>query len=335
MRIQSRARPAVAAVALVALIAVAGTAGYGSASAGSARSAIAHIFVGSKYAAPVNGRYNILLLGGDAGPDRLGLRPDSTSIASVDAVTGATTIIGIPRNTEQVRFVKGSPLWGPFPNGYNCGDQCLIDYLYTYGQAHPELYPKAVAEGSQPGIEAMRDATEGMLGLTVQYYALIDMQGFADLVDALGGVTVDVPNNLPYGPVTAKTPYGVFKAGVQHFNGYDALWYSRSRFNGRDYDRMARQRQVEIAIAQQFQPGIILTKFQAIAGAGVQVVKSDIPSSLLAHLVTLAEKGRKLPVTQLALVPPDYIPAHPDYAKILAAVNEATRQSTPSPGPTR
>jgi LCP family protein required for cell wall assembly len=333
IRIDPRARPAVALVAVLALIAVAGTAGYGAASAASARTAIAHIFVGSKYAAPVNGRYNILLLGGDAGPDRVGLRPDSTSVASVDAVTGATTIIGIPRNTEQVRFVAGSPLWGPFPNGYNCGDQCLIDYLYTYGEEHPQLYPNAVAEGSQPGIEAMRDATEGMLGLTVQYYALIDMQGFADLVDALGGVTVDVPDNLPYGPVTAKQPYGVFKAGVQHFTGYEALWYSRSRFDGKDYDRMARQRQVEIAIAKQFQPAIILTKFQAIAGAGAQVVKSDIPSSLLAHLVILAEKGRKLPVTQLALVPPDYIPARPDYARIISAVRLATQPLTPSPTP--
>ncbi len=332
VRIDERARPAVAIVAIVALIAVAGVAGYGSASAGSANSAIAHIFVGSKFAPPVNGRYNILLLGGDAGSDRVGLRPDSTSVASIDAVTGATTIIGIPRNTEQVRFVAGSPLWGPFPNGYNCGDKCLIDYLYTYGQEHPSLYPNAVAQGSQPGIEAMRDATEGMLGLTVQYYALIDMQGFADLVDALGGVSVDVPADLAYGPVTATKPYGVFKAGVQHFNGDEALWYSRSRFDGRDYDRMARQRQVEIAIAQQFQPAIILTKFQAIAGAGVQVVKSDIPSSLLAHLVTLADKGRKLPVTQLALVPPDYIPAHPDYARILLAVQRATR-ATPRPTP--
>lgn len=333
IRVGERARPAVALVAIIALLAVAGVAGYGSASAGSARSAIAHIFVGSKYAAPVNGRYNILLLGGDAGPDRLGLRPDSTSVASVDATTGATTIIGIPRNTEQVRFVKGSPLWGPFPNGYNCGDKCLIDYLYTYGEEHPALYPKAASEGSEPGIEAMRDATEGMLGITVQYYALIDMQGFADLVDALGGVNVDVPSNLAYGPITAKKPYGVFKAGNQHFNGYDALWYSRSRFNGRDYDRMARQRQVEIAIAKQFQPSIILTKFQAIASAGAQVVKSDIPSSLLAHLVTLAEKGRTLPVTQLALVPPDYIPAHPDYAKILQAVQAAVRPAPGSPSP--
>jgi LCP family protein required for cell wall assembly len=333
IRVGPRARPAVAIVAIVALIGVAGTAGYGAASAGSARSAIAHIFVGSKYAAPVNGRYNILLLGGDAGPDRVGLRPDSTSVASVDAVTGATTIIGIPRNTEQIRFVKGSPLWGPFPNGYNCGDQCLIDYLYTYGQEHPQLYPGAVAAGSQPGIEAMRDATEGMLGLTVQYYALIDMQGFADLVDALGGVTVDVPSDLPYGPITTNKPYGVFKAGIQHFNGYDALWYARSRFDGKDYDRMARQRQVEIAIAKQFQPAIILTKFQAIAGAGVQVVKSDIPPSLLAHLVTLADKGRKLPVTQLALVPPEYIPAHPDYARILQAVQLATKPAKAAPRP--
>ncbi|MCU1413844.1 MAG: LytR family transcriptional regulator, partial [Microbacteriaceae bacterium] len=321
--------PAIAAIAIVALVVTAGAAGYGAVSAGAARSAVSKIFAGQNYAAPVNGRYNILLLGGDAGPDREGLRPDSTSVASVDATTGAVTLIGIPRNMEQIQFAAGSPLYGPFPKGYVCGDQCLIDYLYTYAENNPNLYPKATSEGSSPGIEAMQDAAEGVTGLKIQYYALIDMQGFSDLVDALNGVTIDVPAALAYGPVTATKPYGTFAAGTQHMNGYLALWYARSRYDGNDYQRMARQRQVQEAIIKQFQPAIVLTKFQDIAAAGAQVVKTDIPSGMLSHFIDLGDRGRKLPVQQLELVPPTFDPAHPDYTAIHAAVAGVTATASP------
>jgi LCP family protein required for cell wall assembly len=326
-------RPFIAAVAVLALLATAGGASYGAVTAGSARSAVSQIFAGTTMAPPADGRYNIMLLGGDAGPDRTGLRPDSLSIASVDAVTGATTIIGIPRNLEQIPFVKGSPLYGPFPNGYNCGDLCLIDYLFTYGEGHPALYPKAVANGSLPGVEAMRDSVEGVLGITIQYYALIDMQGFSDLVDALGGVTVTVPTRTPIGGVTGAKPAGWVEAGTQKMNGYTALWYARSRYDSNDFQRMARQRLVQEAILKQFQPSIILSKFQAIAKAGAQVVKTDIPSAALGGFVDLADKARKLPITRLELVPPAVNPGHPDYNAIHQLVATAIAPRTASPAP--
>ncbi|MBK4346481.1 LCP family protein [Lacisediminihabitans sp. G11-30] len=323
----------VAFVTVAGLVLTAGSAGYAAVSTGAARSALSQIFGGSSMATPVDGRYNILLLGGDAGPDRTGLRPDSTSVASVDAVTGATTIIGIPRNLEKATFTKGSPLWGPFPDGYNCGDQCLIDYIYTYAEEHPSLYPKATEQGSSPGIQAMMDAAGGVTGLTIQYFALIDMQGFADLVDAVGGVTVDVPARLAYGPVTAKQPYGYFEAGKQHLDGALALWYGRSRYNGSDFDRMERQRQVQTAIIQQVQPSVVVTKFQEIAAAGAQVIKTDVPTAAIPGFIDLAGKGRKLPVTQLELVPPQFDNGNPNYDKIHAAVKVATSPVTATPTP--
>ena len=326
-------RPAIAALSILALAVTAGAAGYGAVSAGSARNAVTSIFAGSEMAAPVNGRYNILLVGGDAGPDRTGLRPDSTSVASIDATTGATTIIGIPRNMEHIQFAKGSPLYGPFPQGYNCGDQCLLDYLYTYGEEHKSLYPTAASQGSSPGIEALKDAAEGVTGLSIQYYGLIDMQGFSELIDALGGVTIDVPAKLAYGPVTATEPYGTFEAGPQHMNGYLALWYGRSRYKGTDYERMARQRVVQEAMLKQFQPSIVLTKFQDIAKAGAQVVKSDIPSAALPGFVDLGDKARKLSVTHLELVPPTFNQNKPDYEKLHAAVQAATTPPAATPAP--
>lgn len=313
----------IAAVSVVVLVLTVGAAGYGSVAAGVARSALTSIFGGSQLASPSDGRYNILLLGGDAGDDRMGLRPDSTSVASIDAVTGKSTIIGIPRNLQRVKFAKGSPLWKPFPNGYNCGDQCLIDYLYTYAEDHPSLYPNAKAEGSSPGIEAMKDAVEGVTGLRVQYYGLIDMQGFADLIDALGGVTVDVPERTAIGGVTGSKPTGYIEAGKQKMNGATALWYARSRYNTNDFLRMEHQRLVQEAMLKQFQPSIVLTQFQKVAKAGVQVVKTDIPANALMGLVALGEKARMQPVTQLEIVPPFIDTAFPDFTKIKKAVQKA------------
>lgn len=143
-------------------------------------------------------------------------------------------IFGIPRNMQRVPFAADSPLYGPFPNAYDCGVECLISYLYTYGEEHPELDPDAAAIGSTPGVEATRDAVEGILGLTTQYYVLIDMQGSVRLIDALGGIDFDLRERLPIegGEDSNGQPINVagwIEPGPQHMNGYTALWYARSR----------------------------------------------------------------------------------------------------------
>jgi len=329
-------RPLVAFVALAGLVATAGGAAYAANVADATRSTIAAVFDSGEYEEPVDGRYNILLLGGDAGPDRMGLRPDSISVASVDAETGDTSIIGIPRNMEFIQFSEGSPLYGPFPNGYDCGDDCLISYLYTYGQEHPELYPNAEAEGSLPGIEAMRDAVSGVVGLTIQYYVLIDMQGFDDLIDALGGVVIDVKERQPIGgdedargnPINVE---GWVEVGERRLSGWSALWYARARHGTNDYDRMKRQRDVQEAILRQFEPANVLSKFRAVAEAGKQVVSTDIPSVMLGLFVDLAGKAKELPITRLELSPPDFSPVNPDYELIHESVQGTFVRYTPPP----
>lgn len=335
VKVAPTARGFVAALSIVALVVTAGGAGYAAANAVSAIGVLNAVFGGGEVAAPVEGRYNILLLGGDAGPDRLGMRPDSISVVSIDAETGQGVIFGIPRNFEQARFVEGSPLYGPFPNGYDCGDDCLVNYLYTYGQEHPELYPEAEAQGSQPGIEATRDAAEGILGLTIQYYVLIDMQGFADLIDALGGIDIEVAERLPYGSNnyddgSPAPPAGYIEAGPQHMDGETALWYARSRYGSNDYQRMDRQRQVQEAMLRQFDPGNLVTKFQAVAAAGTQVVSTDIPQAMLAHFVELGSKTRELPIEKLNIVPPEFDNVNPDYGFIQLRVDELTAVADPA-----
>jgi LCP family protein required for cell wall assembly len=329
VRASPGARPLVAGVAVVSLVLFGGVAGYGAFSVvGPTRDLLIGVFSGGDMAQPVDGKYNILLLGGDAGSSRVGLRPDSISVVSIDAATGATTIVGIPRNLQRVPFPEGSPLLGPFPNGYDCGVECLIDYLYTYGEEHPVLYPDAVANGSEPGIEAMRDAAAGVTGLTIQYYVLIDMGGFSDLINALGGVTIDVKQRLPIGGHYDESGNlvgvtGWIRKGEQHMGGYKALWYARSRETTSDYDRMRRQREVQSAILQQFSPGNVLTKFQGVASAGGRIVKTDIPQGMLGGFAGLAEKARQYEVTSVELVPSSGVDVVvPDYDQIHAMVQD-------------
>ncbi|MEY2848508.1 MAG: hypothetical protein RI885_1173 [Actinomycetota bacterium] len=321
VRAAPNARPFIAGLAVIVLTATAGAAAYGAVITGSARTALDTLFSDGQYEEPVDGQYNILLMGGDAGADRTGLRPDSLSVVSINADTGATTIVGVPRNFENATFSEGSPLWGPFPNGYDCGDECLINYLYTYGTDHPELYPNAEAEGSNPGIEATRDAVSGVTGLSIQYYVLVDMQGFAQLIDSLGGVEIDVPERTAIGGVTGAEPEGYIEAGVQRMDGATALWYGRTRYDSTDFARMERQRLVQQAMIKQFEPANVLTKFSAIVDAGVQVVKTDVPQVMIPGFVDLATKAKGQPVVPLELVPPLVDSLDPDYDAIHTLVD--------------
>ena len=334
VRTAPSARGFLAGAMVLLMVVTVGPAAYGAYLAGVQHGLLNSLFTSRADAAPpVDGRYNIMLLGGDAGADRTGLRPDSISVASIDAETGATTIVGIPRNLYDAPFVAGSPLYGEYPDGYDCGDDCLVSFLYTYGEEHPDLYPDAESRGSNPGVEAMRDAVEGITGLTVQYYALIDMQGFVDLIDALGGIQVDVQQRIPINggvdgngqPINVD---GWIEPGDQKLDGYHALWYARARHGTSDYDRMARQREVQQALLSQFQPATVLSKFQAVASAGVQTVDTDIPQGALAAFVDLAVEAKSQQITSLELVPPTYDNVYPDYDAMRAAVAQATTSVT-------
>jgi len=239
--------------------------------------------------------------------------------------------IGLPRNMVDVPFDDGSPMQAAYPEGYGAIDGCEVDVcqlnsIYTEVELKsPEMYPDAVSQGSEPGIEAMRDAAEGITGLPIQYYVLIDMAGFQQLIDALGGVTVIVPEDVPiHADETFTTVAEWIPAGEQHLDGYHALWYARSRHGTSDYDRMARQLQIQEAVLAQFNPANVLSKFQEIAAAGSQVVKTDVPQGMLGYFVDLASKTKQLPIVDVPLVPDNGVdPEDPDYEYIRQLVQQA------------
>ena len=340
-KVEGRARAAIAIVSILATVAPAVLAGYGATVVDATRNLVGNVFsFAGPPVDPIDGRYTFLLLGGDAGDDRVGLRADSMTAVTVNAETGAATMIGVPRNMRNAPFSEGSPMWGPFPDGFNCeSSDCFLNGTYTYGEANPELYPNATENGSSPGIEATRDAVEGVTGLELQFFVLVDMHGFEDLVDALGGLELEVTERVPIA-IEGEPVRDWIEPGTQTLDGHDALWYARSRAGTDDYARMARQRQVQEAIIRQFTPQTLLTKYTQLAQAGQDMVQSDVPQSMIGSLSELALQTRDLPITNLELVPDSGVnTGDPDFEQIHAMVQEAIAEAdavvppTESPAP--
>ncbi|MHC6219995.1 LCP family protein [Arthrobacter sp. MMS24-S77] len=303
-------RPIVGIALLVSLIASSGTLGYLAYTLNVGRNAIGDIFANGPAIDPVDGRYNFLMFGGDGGDDRTGRRPDSLSVISVDAATGQSSIISIPRNLQNAQFSADSPMRAVYPDGYNCGNECLINAINTdVTNNHKDLYPGV----TDPGAQATLEAVSGTLGIKVQAYVLVDMDGFSKLIDAMGGIRIKaggwVPvsgNLLPGSDTRHVKPQGWIPAGEQKLNGFQAQWYSRSRENVDDYARIQRQQCVQQAMLKQLDPGTLLSKFEGIANAGTKVVESNISSAQLGSFVDLAIKSKSQPVSRLTIGPPDF-----------------------------
>jgi len=282
---------------------------------------IASVFGGGTASAAEHGRYNILLLGGDAGPARVGVRPDSITLASVDEETGRTVLFGLPRNLADVPFPEGSVMDQEFPHGFDC-DGCYLNSVNTWASDHADLFPGV----TNPGIEATKETVEEITGLTVNYHVLIDMHGFQELVNAVGGVTIDVKERLPIGGVGGPVT-GWIEPGRQRLTGFETLWYSRSRATSDDYSRMGRQKCVMNAMLHQLDPKTVVTRFGAIADAGKQVISTSIPASELDTFVNLALKTKDLPVSTVSFVPPTIDTGAPDWGRIRTMVTAAIARS--------
>ncbi len=344
------ARFGIAVVSVLLLVGAGSGAVWGAQAAGIARDTLGDIFGESApVVPPSDGYYNILLLGADSGEGRDSMRFDSISVVSVNADTGAVTITGIPRDMPNFPFAPG-PMQDKYPDGHEgfasatCGWGSGINQLRTeveVCQDGTELYPDAAASGSAPGIEATKDAAEGILGIEIPYYVFIDMHGFAALVDALGGVDITVAERLPKGggPQYPGQPaedwaIGWIEPGPQHMDGDTAQWFARSRYTTSDFDRMERQRQLQQAMLAQFTPENVLTRFQDVAAAGTAVVETDLPQPLLPTLVDLAMKAKELPVSTIELTPDGGIDEYdPNFAYIQELVRTTLHPPTPTPEP--
>ena len=211
----------------------------------------------------------ILLLGTDEGPGNWGARTDTIILAAIQHGTGRAAAFGVPRNLAQVPLgPKGTPFKEP------------INALYGR------------SGGGETGARNLKQAVSALLGIRVDYYALVNLVGFADLVDALGGVEILVKERL-HDEVTRpawgepKPTIDVVPGRTYRFYGREALAYVRSRKDSSDYTRMARQRCFLSAMADQLDPVSALRHFGSLAKTIESNVHTDIPLNRLPTLVRL------------------------------------------------
>jgi LCP family protein required for cell wall assembly len=272
-------------------------------------------------------RVNVLLLGGDSGPYREGTRTDTMILASLDTRTGRTVTFGLPRNLMDVPFPEGTPLHDLYPDGFTGpGDpgSWMLNAVY---REIPILHPHVLGKSANEGADAIKLAVQGATGLPVDYYVLIDFTGFRELIDAMGGITVNV--NVPVA-INGQTDAGIPPTGYiqpgpdQHLDGYHALWYARGRYGADDYQRMSRQRCVISSIIDQANPWNMLRRYQALAAAGSKVVRTDIPRELLTAFVKLALKAKDHRAKSVLFrLSSDFTPGDPDFDYMHQVVQKA------------
>lgn len=180
-------------------------------------------------------RLNILMLGLDRRPwepEDASFRSDTMFVASIDKHAGRLQLLAIPRDT-----------WAEIPYGNEPGiwAQNKINAAYSYGQFYK--YPGG-------GAGAAVAAVEHNFNLDIHHYVVIDWVGFVELIDALGGIDLVVPEDISdFGTdVLEAFPNSTVTAGEQHMDGAQALGYSRVRVDG-DLKRIERQQIVIKAFA--------------------------------------------------------------------------------------
>ena len=183
----------------------------------------------------------------------------------------------MPRNYGGLQFTNGDSI--PVRR---------LNHVYGWGQSHPGDF-----DGPDPGASALRNAVENITGLEIDHYVMVDLTGFADVIDAFGGVTLDVPT-LVDGPLY-DTETGTYEMveiapGTRKLDGDHALAYARARYGSSDYVRMGRQRCILTALVRQNDPVSILANLGDLLTVIEENISTDMPVEMVPDLIRLLIK---------------------------------------------
>ncbi len=285
-------------------------------------------------------RLTFLLVGADEGPGREGLRTDSMLVATVDVASGEAALFGLPRNFKRVplpsrfrsSFIElqkraiereavdededGFPDDWVDEDGDGIPDEpefvpcgCfpeMLNRVHQYTQDWTRSYPNT----PDPGLAALRDTIAHLIDLPIDYYFMVNMAGFVDIIDTIGGV--DVMVNDPFHVAVSAPSEDSPKArvdvepGMNHLSGLEALAYSRWRIGSSDYARMQRQRCLIRSATDQADVVTLVRSFHTLADVVERSVVTDVPLSLLPDLVEIVGRVDLDRIATVGFVPPTY-----------------------------
>jgi LCP family protein required for cell wall assembly len=270
-----------------------------------------------------NGRLDVLLIGGDAGPGRSGIRTDTMIVLSVDVKTEKAALFGVPRNLYNVPLPdesKGAfPQCGCFPGRKIEGGSSanLLNALYKYAMDNPEHFPG----GENAGFRAVSGAIAELLRVELDGIVYVDLNGFIAIIDAIGGVTIDVPEP---GIIDDKYPREDgngyiklrIKPGRQRMDGTTALRFARSRHQDSDYGRMKRQQTVLLSLRRELNVCRVLPRIPSLLDATRGAFITDIPIEEFPDLLRLAGKVDLDKIRRHYFNPPNGFDIHLDRGTI-------------------
>jgi LCP family protein required for cell wall assembly len=248
-------------------------------------------------------RLNILLIGADV--QEGGHNTDTMIVVSIDPTTNRVAMFSLPRDMVDVPIPAG-----PARNVFGSTYQGKINSWWAAVHKHPSWYPPFPgARLDGPGYNGLKAILGNLYGLDINYFVEVDFKGFEQIVDALGGVTVnvEVPVIDDYFPLAFDHRDRLYiPAGPQHMTGVEALQYARSRHQSSDFDRGARQQRLLVALRRQTNIGAILPHLDDLASAIEKSFTTDIPRELVPQLLSLAERVDTGAIRSVIFTPPYY-----------------------------
>ena len=277
---------------------------------------------------------NFLLVGLDTGPGRSAANADTILVVNVDPVDHHAVMVSVPRDTGSMPMpdTRIYPA-GLFPDKINA--------LASTADKDPGRWCPDLGTAANCGIRTLERSVSLYLGIPIHYYALIDLQGFAELIDSLGGLELCLPGRLSdpayTGPGWPRTGIEL-PAGCGHYDGADALAFARIRkgtlvkADGSteqqdDFKRSERQQEVLLALRRQLATADLLFDLPGILDAIGRTVTTDFPRSKAGDLATLLPLIAGPEIERVVLGLPKFVdpPINPQANYLLVPRRDAIR----------
>jgi LCP family protein required for cell wall assembly len=228
-------------------------------------------------------RLNILLIGSDQRPNQGTYNTDTLIVVSIDPTTKQVAMFSLPRDSSDIPLPPG-----PLANAYGGVYPNKINSLFTAVRNRGDL----VAGNSKTrGYNALKLVLGNLYQLDIKYFVEVNFDGFKQVVDAMGGVTINVQVPViddSYPSDTGRHARVYIPSGIQHMSGAEALVYARSRHGSDDFDRGYRQQRVLTSMREQANIPNLIPRIPELFAAFKATVKTDIPQGDMAKLAGLA-----------------------------------------------